>query len=453
MHLLIPLNHMTTNSQQQSNNKLDEEKHVTEIVKSDPEVDANVCPDSFTGWGLLTLIGSTLIQVTTWGSNSAFALYYQNYVNDNVFPEATVIDYGGVGGLAFGSGVFLAPLINLLVAKVGVRQTVFIGIWVQFVGVLLASSATKLWQLYPTQGFLQGLGMALISVPAMPVLPQWFTSRRNLAMGIQSAGTGIGGIIFNVGMEPIMTKYGWRWALRTQAIICCGLTLISLMMIRTRDQQLKTIRKVFDKEIATQAGTYYLIFSTIVIMFGYVVLLFNLGDFTRSLGYSQQQASIVSTLVTVGSIFGRPLVGLAADRIGPIQATILTTFISAILVFAMWIPCKNYATTVAFGLIQGSVIGTIFMTITTMNAELVGMQKLPIGLAVSSMAMASGGCTGPIIASALRGTGTDAYRDPALFTGSCYVAGTISLLVLKGWLVSRDFQVNFARGLLKRIKV
>lgn len=414
-------------------------------------------PNTFTGWGLLSVIGCTIIQINTWGSNSAYALYYQNYVNDNVFPGATAVDYGIIGGLAIGSGMILSPLLNIIIARLGVKKTIFLGALIQFAGVLLASFTTKIWQLYLTQGLLQGLGMAFIGVTSTPIVPQWFKAgpggKQNLAMGIQTAGTGIGGIIYNIGMEPIMNKHSWRWALRAQAIICFALNIVALFLVRTRNKNVKPVYKIYDREIYSMLGVHCLTIWVILTMFGYVTMLYNLGDFARSLGYTSKDASIVSTMVSVGSIFGRPVVGILADKIGPVQATIATSLLVVVFVFAMWLPCKNLATAIAFALIQGAIMGTLWMTIATMNRAIVGLKKLAIAVSITFCFVGVAGFAGPIIASALRGSGTHAYRNPTIFVGCCYFGGAISLCVLRGWLVARNKQISFMAGLVKRSKV
>ncbi|KAG0686282.1 hypothetical protein C6P40_004619, partial [Pichia californica] len=109
-------------------------------------------PDKFTGWGLTSVIGCALFNFNTWGANSAYALYYEEYLNHNIFDGATKYSYAIIGGLAFSSGLVFSPVINFMIGVIGIKQTIFIGILIYFAAIILASFSTKLWEIYCTQG-------------------------------------------------------------------------------------------------------------------------------------------------------------------------------------------------------------------------------------------------------------------------------------------------------------
>ncbi|GME83504.1 unnamed protein product [Ambrosiozyma monospora] len=264
-------------------------------------------PDKFAGWGLAVVIGCSMFNFNTWGSNSAFALYLQDYLSNNRFPGTSKVDYGIIGGLTFGSGLTFGPLINFMVGVIGLKPTIVVGIIIQFVGTMLASFSTKLWHIYVCQGVLQGIGMALICIANINIVPQWFAGgkggKRNVAMGFVAAGSGIGGIVYNAGLQPLLKNHGYHWSLRTQSIMCAVLNCVALCLIKSRNKHIKPIYKVFDTQIWTNFGCICLILWEMFTLFGYVTLMYNLGDFTRSLGYDSKHASTVSTMTSVGIIY------------------------------------------------------------------------------------------------------------------------------------------------------
>lgn len=402
-------------------------------------------PDKFSGWGLLSVIGCFLFNFNTWGANSAYALYLQEYIHSNAFPGTSKLIYGTIGGVAFGSGLMLGPLINYLTGLLGIKPTVLLGTVVQFIGVLLASFSTKTWELACTQGLLQGIGMALTAVPNIVIVPQWFKGgpggKRNLAMGIVTGGSGIGGIVYNIGMQPIMEKSGWQWSLRTQAIMCFVLNICALMMIKSRNSEIKPVYKLYDKKVFHTFGSQVMMVWEVFSLFGYVVLMYNLGDFTRAMGYSSQQGSIVSTMVAVGIVYGRPIAGELADIIGPIHLSIITSWLVGIFALVWWIPCKNFATALVFALFEGSLMGTVFITMPTINGAIIGLAKFGIGMSLSWVSMGVAGFVSPIIGISLKGDGPPSrlqYTHPAIFVGCVYIAAGLSMCVLRGWVISRN---------------
>ncbi|GMF70147.1 unnamed protein product [[Candida] boidinii] len=146
-------------------------------------------PDKFSGPGLLAIIAVFFFNVCSWGANSGYSIYLSYYLNSNLFPDVARVDFGIIGGLNFGSGLIFGPFINYLVGIIGLKITMLLGFFFQFVGLLLASFATKLWHIYVCQAVIPGIGLALISIPNINIIPQWFQKRRSIATGLTAAGS------------------------------------------------------------------------------------------------------------------------------------------------------------------------------------------------------------------------------------------------------------------------
>lgn len=428
----------------------DEERAELELQRVDSIKSVrDAIPDKFTGRGLTSVIGCAFFNFNTWGANSAYALYLQEYLKHSDFEGATKYSYAIVGGLAFSSGLIFSPLINLLVGTIGIKPTICVGVLIYFAAIMLASFATKLWHIYCTQGVLSGVGMALICVANINIVPQWFKGgpggKRNVAMGIQAAGSGLGGIIYNIGLEPLLRRKTFRWSLRAQAIMCLGLNILAVLLVKSRNASIKPVFKVYDRLVWSNFGCLCLVFYIMFTLFGYVVLMYNLGDFTRSMGYSSEQASVVSTMVAVGIIYGRPSVGKVGDIIGPVNVTILASLLVALFTWSMWIPCRNYATAIVFAMFVGSLMGTIWLTMASINASIVGLKKFGIAMSISWIACGAFGFASPIIGIALKKNGPanpTQYQPPAIFVGLCYFMAGVTLVVLRGWLISRNSYVK-----------
>lgn len=414
-----------------------------ETLDQRPYVDE--IPDKFSGWGLCAVIAVGIFSANSWGSNAAYALYLQHYLSDDIFPGADKYDFGIIGGLTFGAGLAFAPLINLMVGKFGYKPVVAVGILIQLAGTLLASFSTELWQIYCTQGLMTGIGLGVLFVPVLIIVPQWFKGgpggKRNLALGLVASGSGMGGVIYNIGLSKLLKEKSFRWSLRAQAIMCFGLNIIAFFLIKSRNAHIKPSFKVYDRLVWHCFGYLCMVIWIIFTLFGYIVLMYNLGDFTRSLGYSSNDSSIVSTMVAVGIIYGRPLVGLLGDIIGPINVTIIASWIVAILTWAMWIPCRNLPTAIVFALLVGSLMGTIWLTMATISASIVGLKKLGVAMAICWSTTGIFGFVSPIIGLSLKKNGPTSptqYQPAAIFVGLSYFVAGLSLYVLRAWVINRN---------------
>lgn len=110
-------------------------------------------------------------------------------------------------------------------------------------------------------------------------------------------------------------------------------------------------------------------------MFGYVIVLYTLANFTTSLGYSGEEGSYVSAMVQVGSAVGRPAVGYIADKYGGVTVSVVVYYVVGIFCLAMWIPTRNLASIIIFALISGSLMGSVYGMIAPAIARSFGIQK------------------------------------------------------------------------------
>ena len=400
-------------------------------------------PDIDKGYAWVVCGACVLFNFCTWGMNSGFAIYFANYLTNGTFEGATKMDYSYIGGMAFGVGVVFSPLITVIQGYIGFKNTLIIGNCLQFTALMLASWSRKLWQLYCTQGLMQSFGLAFLSIPAITVLPQWFKKKRVLAMGLSSAGSGLGGIVFNLGMQKVVDTKGVFWALRVQSIIGFGLTWIAIFLAKSKAAKHNIQFDFFNFSSCKTAGYWLVMLFVITCIFGYVIVLYTLANFTTSLGYSERQGSIVSAMVQVGSLFGRPIVGYLSDRYGAATLGSIVYYISGIFCLAMWIPARNYATVIIFALIMGSIMGSIYAIFAPLIARIFGLQKMSIIFGQIWAIVGVAGLFSPVIGVKLtKGSGAEvnpsSYRDCSIFTGIMFLACATFMLIIRGYIKARD---------------
>src|SRR6202158_3825881 len=135
-------------------------------------------------------------------------------------------------------GVF-GPFAAAFMNRFGLRR-VMICAAILIAGGLLASLAmTHVWQLVLLWGFVVGIGTGLTAmVLAATVAPRWFTARRGLVVGLLSASSATGQLVFLPLIADLTDRFGWRIAL----IFVCGLlafaALLALVLMRDRPSDL-----------------------------------------------------------------------------------------------------------------------------------------------------------------------------------------------------------------------
>ena len=401
----------------------------------DPNIDG--------GYAWVICFACLLLNFNIWGGNSGFAIYFSAYLSENTFEGATKIDFAFIGGIAIGVGFLFAPAINVLLGIIGFRGVIIIGNCLQFTSLMLASWSTKLWQLYLTQGVMQSFGLAFIAVPTNTILPQYFKKKRVLAGGIATAGSGLGGVVYNLAMQKVVDTKDVHWALRVQSIMEFGMVWIAIVLIRSKAKEHSIQFKLFDAKVVKTAPFWLLCFFMTTCMFGYVIVLYTLANFTTSLGYSGKEGSYVSAMVQVGSAIGRPAVGFLSDRFGGITVAAVAYFVVGIFSLAMWIPARNLATIIVFAIISGSMMGAVYGMIAPAVARAFGIQKMNVVASKINILLGVSAIFSPVIGISLTkgdavGVDPTRYVYCSVFTGVSFVVCATSLLILRGYIKARD---------------
>jgi MFS family permease len=291
----------------------------------------------------------------------AYGIYLSHYLADNFFPEATTWDYAFIGGFNFSIAMLIAPFVTILTRRLGIHKVMIAGLVLESGGFIAASFATRIWQLYLSQGVLIGLGIGCLYIPSLPILSQWFFRRRSLANGISAAGSGVGGAAFAWGTEAIIKRFDIGWALRITGMIAFAANLAAVAVIRDRNHAIQPYQLGFDTKLLRRYDVMLLLAWAFVSMLGYIVLLFSLADFALSIGLTRAQATDVIGLLNVGTAVGRPVIGICSDRWSRIDTAGILTLLCGLSCFAFWLPATSFGLTVFFAILCGAIVGVFWM--------------------------------------------------------------------------------------------
>ncbi|KAF2816811.1 MFS transporter, MCP family, solute carrier family 16, member 6 [Mytilinidion resinicola] len=391
-------------------------------------------PEGGYGWVIVACVFA--INGFTWGVVASYGVFLAYYLSHDVFHGATALDYAFIGGLNFGISLFIASPVTYLTRILGTHIPMLIGIVLQTGGFIAASFAKKIWHLYISQGLLVGLGVGFIFIPSVGVTSQWFEKKRSLANSITSAGSGVGGIIVAFATLPMIENISLGWALRIIGIISGTVNVIATCLIRNRNKVIKPAMHPFDLKLLHQGNVIILLSWAFFSMLGYIIIIYSLSDFARSIGLPSSQASMITGFLNLGTAVGRPCIGVLSDRYGRIKVAGLTTFICFLSIFMVWVPANSYGITVFFALLSGAIVGVFWMTISPLCAEVAGLTELPSMLSLAWASVVLPTTFAEVIGLKLRRPYANRpYLYPQIFAGISYLAATALMLAL--WLRHR----------------
>jgi cyanate permease len=227
-------------------------------------------------------------------------VFLSHYLSINMFPGASPLEFAFVGGLSISMALFVSPLATMCTRYFGTHTTLSIGIVLETAGLLGASFATEIWHLFLSQGVAFGLGMGCIFVASVGIIPQWFSKKRSFANSIGAAGSGIGGLVYSLATNAMIQSIGLGWAFRILAIVAFVANVICVSLLRDRNKAVGSIQTAFDFRLLKRPEFLLVLMWGFFSMLGYVVLLFSMPNYARSIGLTAQQGSVVGAMLNLG---------------------------------------------------------------------------------------------------------------------------------------------------------
>ena len=189
----------------------------------------------FYGW--LILAGSLVCLGLTYSVMYSFAVFYVALLEEfgwsrgdaaGVYSAFMVIT--GVGALGAGA----------LSDRIGPGRVIAGGGILLALGLLVCSRVTELWQFYLSYGVLVALGVSLAGwTPCVTMVNRWFSARLGFALGIASAGIGVGIMVVVPLVQILISNLGWREAFIALAgMVLFGLLPVGLIVLRGRPEDL-----------------------------------------------------------------------------------------------------------------------------------------------------------------------------------------------------------------------
>jgi MFS family permease len=145
------------------------------------------------------------------------------------WSRATISSAISINLLLYG---LMGPFSAALMDRFGIRRVVVVSLTIICIGVALTTQMTHPWQLVLSWGVLVGLGTGTTAtVLGATVVNRWFHERRGVVMGVLTAATATGQLIFLPILAQLVQRKGWQAVPFTVAIvIACVIPLVAIFI-------------------------------------------------------------------------------------------------------------------------------------------------------------------------------------------------------------------------------
>ncbi|KAH8817031.1 major facilitator superfamily domain-containing protein [Xylogone sp. PMI_703] len=399
---------------------------VTRTLSRSSTRDLGPPPDG--GWlAWLQVVMTFLVLTNTWGVINSFGVF-QTYYTTTLSRQPSDISW--IGSVQ----VFLLFFIGTFTGRIAdagyFRQIFCLGTILTAIAMFMTSLSTKYWQLFLAQGVCLGLGNGCLFCPSMSILSTYFTTKKSLAIGLATTGSGLGGVIYPAMVQQLLPRIGYGWTIRTMAFIQFGCLIICSFGTKPRTKP-RTSREIVDwasfKELP------YLFYATGMFFnfWGLYFAYYYIGSFSRDIiGVSYSQSINLLIIMNGAGLLGRTIPGFLADRyFGPLNTILFGTFCTVVTLFG-WIGVRDRAGTYAWSIVYGiasAIVQALFPA--TLSSLTTDLRKSGVRMGQVFTIVSFACLTGPSIGGQLVQLKNGEYLYAQIFAG-------ISILVSMGFLAA-----------------
>ena len=359
--------------------------------------------------------------------------------------------------IAAALGIFLyglmGPFAAALMQTFGLKRTLIAALLLMSAATAASSFMREPWQLILSWGVFSGLGSGCVAmVLGATVVNRWFASHRGLVMGVLTASTATGTLIFLPGLAAIAEAAGWRGVVLTVAACTGALAPIVLWLLPERPADIG-VRPYGATEDAPAAGPHRHALTVAFSALGHAVqfrdfwflfaTFFICGFTTNGLvgthlisfcgdeGIPEVRAASLLALMGVFDLFGTTASGWLTDRYDPRKLLFMYYGLRGLSLVALPYTDFSLGSLSVFAVFYGlDWIATVPPTL-RLTTEVFGDRDAPVIFGWIAAGHQLGAASAAFFAGYMR-TMQGNYIDAFIIAGSTGVLAAVLALAIRG---------------------
>lgn len=356
------------------------------------------------------VFGAVLLQVCI-GAIYSWSLFNQPLMDKFGWAKSEVV-------LTFSIAVFMFAFATMfsgrLQDRIGPRIVAMIGGLLYGSGLILASTATSITQLYLYYGVIAGAGVGVVYVCPLSTCVKWFPEKKGFITGIAVGAFGLGSLVFKFVIEILIASRGVSATFFYLGIIYLTLVLIGAQFLKLPTEgalssATKTTGAAHTNNLTTgemmKTKSFYILWT--IFLFGCMSGLLVIG-LAKDIGVqlANLEPDVAANAVAMIALFnasGRLIWGTLSDKLGRIKVVFFMFTITAVCMVAMSVLSLNFIT--YFTCLAGIAFcfGGFLSVFPTITGEFYGMKNLGANYGVVYQAFGIAALAGPAIVASVGG--------------------------------------------------
>lgn len=308
---------------------------------------------------------------------------------------------------SFLCSTLMLPLAGKLIERYSARWLFSINSGVLGLCLVVMGFFSSVWEFY-IAGAVIGITLAPLLYLSFPTMvSRWFRSRVGFFMGVCSAASGIGGIIFNPIGASLIATYGWRMTyIIFGLIILLLVTPLLALFLRNypQDKALEPCGALISSEDCgprhKDTGITYSAAVRMPVFYGLIIFAFlimsvstlnpYIPNYAQGLNYTLQQASYAAAAVMAGVTIGKIILGILNDISG-ILGLAATVILGITGIIMLLVGESGIFTVIAGSFLFGWAYAGVTVQTPMLVREVFGNVDYPRIYSIISIALAAGG--------------------------------------------------------------
>ncbi|XP_031568258.1 monocarboxylate transporter 10-like [Actinia tenebrosa] len=341
-----------------------------------------------------------------------------------------------IGSVSSGTTFLMTVFTSWLCGHFGGQLICGLGFVIMIVSLILSSLIYNVNAMFFTFSLLLAFGLSFVVTSNILFTVKYFKKRRSLALGVNSAGVGVGVMTVPIIMQYLLDVLGWRnlYRVLSGTFVLFGFTALVFdpnveeeshdgneetadSPNQTRVKKVFSLRSMFDLSVWKVPKFTISVISIAIASFGVYNPVFHLVKFSEEIGISAAKASTLYTFLGLTSIISRVISGRLSDfsRIDPSLVNMSAEILGAVGLFVLPF-AKTYGHMVAFTCVHGLVDGTFRTTTTVLLTSSVIQSKASSAFGQGYSMTAPFFVAGPAVAGLLADT-SGTYKSAFFMSG------------------------------------
>ncbi|MDP6347805.1 MAG: MFS transporter, partial [Dehalococcoidia bacterium] len=347
----------------------------------------------FYGW---VIVGAGLVVwILEPGMYVSFGIFFKPVSAEMGWSRAMVAGASSLTMIMIG---ILAPFSGALSDRYGPGRLVMASGVLTGLAYALLSRTEALWQFYAFY-ILVGVGMGICFAPVAATIVRWFEKNRGLALGLATAGAGIGGMVFPPLTHQLISMWGWRSTYLFLGISMGAVVLAVGTLMRSSPQEMGLLpygAKEAQPEVgvgrspagnpglgtglslrqAVGKAAFWIVFlGSTAAVFSFSLVNVHLVPYATDRGITPATAALAMAMLGFGNSLGRLGLGALSDRTGRKRMFFTVLAVSGIAMFSLIIAREGWAFYL-FALVFGLACGGAHTNWMALPGELFGLKSI-----------------------------------------------------------------------------